>query len=111
MESKITDNTELPVRLKEMSIFRYVKVLGRCVNKQGQFNTETARQRSDEILPRGLLQSQSRYTFNVDSIYDRNKNIGFPAPLFTKPSINQHIVLKSFCIELFNRNEKCLKYE
>jgi len=63
MGCNISEHTEMPVRWEAMSIYRNVRVLGSSVNKHGQFSTELAMQRSAEILTRGLLQSQSQYTF------------------------------------------------
>ena len=51
----------------------------------------------------GVFYSHNHSTrLNVDSIYGRNKNIGFPAPIFTKLNFTQHLVLKSFCAEFFS---------
>jgi hypothetical protein len=63
MGSKVSKNTKEPVRWEEMSIYRNIRVMGSSVNKQGQFMTEPAMQRSAQTLPRGWLQSQSQYTF------------------------------------------------
>jgi ribosomal protein S10 len=61
--SNVSEYTELPVRWKEMSIFRNVRVLKSSANKQDQFSIETAMQRSAETLPRDLQQLQSLYIF------------------------------------------------